>query len=130
MSQSGDPAISETFREIQMEAATVLSARNDATRREAKAKEAAEELMASKQGLAKNPAAVTAANKSFAACEDIRTRIQTRPGRKVYPKPTIGSPENSKFQHRSNTTQHDPRKWTHGRKPRKPRPDRVKDQTR
>jgi hypothetical protein len=78
MSQSGDPAISDTFREIhQMEAATLLSARNDATRRAAKAKEAAE-LVASKQGLAKDPAAVTAANKLFAACEDMRTRIQTR----------------------------------------------------
>ena len=75
MSQSGDPAISDTFREIrQMEAATLLSARNDATRRAAKAKEAAE-LVASKQGLAKDPAAVTAANKLFAACEDMRTRI-------------------------------------------------------
>jgi hypothetical protein len=77
MSQSGDPAISETFREIQMEFATLLSARNDATRRAAKAKEAAE-LVASKQGLAKDPAAVTAANKLFADCEDMRTRIQTR----------------------------------------------------
>jgi hypothetical protein len=48
MSQSGDPAISDTFREIQMEAATLLSARNDATRRAARAKEAAE-LVASKQ---------------------------------------------------------------------------------
>ena len=37
MSQSGDPAISDTFREIQMEAVTLLSARNDATRRAAKA---------------------------------------------------------------------------------------------
>ena len=60
-----------------MEAATLLSARNDATRRAAKAKEAAE-LVASKQGLAKDPAAVTAANKLFATCEDIRTQIQTR----------------------------------------------------
>ena len=77
MSQSGDPAISETFREIQMEAATLLSARNDATRRAAKAKEAAE-LVASKQGLAKDPAVVTAANKLFADCEDMRTRVQTR----------------------------------------------------
>ena len=34
--------------------------------------------MASKQGLAKDPAAVTAANKLFADCEDMRTRIQTR----------------------------------------------------
>ena len=33
---------------------------------------------ASKQGLAKDPAAVTAANKLFASCEDIRTQIQTR----------------------------------------------------
>ena len=77
MSQSGDPAISETFREIQMKAATLLGARNDATRRAAKAKEAAE-LVASKQGLAKDPAEVTAANKLFADCEDMRTRIQTR----------------------------------------------------
>ncbi len=37
MSQSGDPAISYTFREIQMEAVTLPSARNDATRRAAKA---------------------------------------------------------------------------------------------
>ena len=77
MSQSGDQAISATFREIQMEAATLLSARNDATRRAARAKEAAE-LVASKQGLVKDPAAVTAANKLFATCEDIRTQIQTR----------------------------------------------------
>ena len=49
MSQSGDPAISDTFREIrQMEAATLLSARNDATRRAAKAKEAAELWLASR----------------------------------------------------------------------------------
>jgi hypothetical protein len=41
MSQSGDPAISGTFREIQMKAATLLlSARNNATRRAARAKEA------------------------------------------------------------------------------------------
>jgi len=61
-----------------MEAATLLGARNDATRRAAKAKEAAE-LVASKQGLAKDlPAAVAAANKLFADCEDMRTRIQTR----------------------------------------------------
>ena len=78
MSQSGDPEISETFREIQMEATfLLLGARNDATRKSAKAKEAAD-LVASKQGLAKDPAAVTAANQLFAACEDIRTRIQTR----------------------------------------------------
>ena len=128
-SQSGDPAIAETFREIQMEAATLLSARNDATRRAAKAKEAAE-LVASKQGLAKkDPAAVTAANKLFAACEDMRTRIQTRVS-KFIQNPLflqIGSPENSQLQHCSNTTQHDPRNWTPGRKPRKPRPHRVKD---
>ncbi len=55
----------------------MLSARKDATRRAARAKEAAE-LVASKQGLAKDPAAVTAANKLFASCEDIRTQIQTR----------------------------------------------------
>ena len=73
MTQSGDPAISETFREIQLEAVTLLGARNDATRRAAKAKEAAE-LVASKQGLAKDPAA----NQLFADCEDMRTRIQTR----------------------------------------------------
>ena len=77
MNQSGDPAISETFREIQMEATFLLGARNDATRKSAKAKEAAE-LVVSKQGLAKDPAAVTAVNQLFAACEDIRTRIQTR----------------------------------------------------
>ena len=60
-----------------MEAVTLLSARNDATRKAARAKEAAE-LVASKQGLAKHPAAVTAANKLFANCEDMRTQIQTR----------------------------------------------------
>ena len=77
MGQSGDPTISTTFRDIQMEAVTLLSARNDATRRATRAKEAAE-LVASKQGLAKDPAAVTAANKLFATCDDIRTQIQTR----------------------------------------------------
>jgi hypothetical protein len=128
MSQSGDPAISDTFREIQMEAATLLSARNDATRRAAKAKEAAE-LVASKQGLAKDPAAVTAANKLFATCEDMRTRIQTRVAKFIQRQPTLGSPENRKLQHCSNTTQHDPRKWTSGGIPSKPRPDGVKDQT-
>ena len=76
MSNSGDPAISETFREIRIEAATLLDARNDATRKAAKAKEAAE-MVASKEGLAKDPAALTAANQLFANCEDIRTRIQT-----------------------------------------------------
>ena len=53
----------------------LLGARNDAT---GKAKEAAE-MVASNQGLAKNPAALAAANQLFADCEDImRTRIQTR----------------------------------------------------
>ena len=104
MSQSGDPEISETFREIQMEATFLLGARNDATRKSAKAKEAAE-LVASKQGLAKDPAAVTAANQLFAAsCEDIRTRIQTRVA-KFIQKPTIGSPETSEFQHRGKANQ-------------------------
>jgi hypothetical protein len=77
MGQSGDPRISATFREIQMEAVTLLSARNDATRRAARAKEAAE-LVASKQGLAKDPAALSAATKLFATCDDICTQIQTR----------------------------------------------------
>jgi hypothetical protein len=77
MSNSGDPAISETFREIRIEAATLLDARNDATRKAANAKEAAE-MVASKKGLAKDPAALTAANQLFANCEDMRTRIQTR----------------------------------------------------
>ena len=105
MSKSGGPAISETFCEIQMEAATLLGARNDATRGAAKAKEAVE-MVASKQGLAKDPAAV----------------------RKVYPKPTIGSSETSKFQHRGNTNQQKPRKWNPCRNnPRNPRADRDKD---
>ncbi len=74
---ANDPAISETSREIRIEAATLLDARNDATREAAKAKEAAE-MVASKKGLAKDPAALTAANQLFANCEDVRTRIQTR----------------------------------------------------
>jgi hypothetical protein len=68
MSQSGDPTISATFRDIQMHAVTLLSARNDATRRAVKAKEAAEFVASNK-----DPAAVTAANKLFATCEDICT---------------------------------------------------------
>ena len=120
MSKSGGPAISETFCEIQMEAATLLGARNDATRGAAKAKEAVE-MVASKQGLAKDPAAVTAANQLFA-------HPYTNPGRKVYPKPTIGSSETSKFQHRGNTNQQKPRKWNPCRNnPRNPRADRDKD---
>jgi hypothetical protein len=35
-------------------------------------------MVASKKGLAKDPAALTAANQLFANCEDMRTRIQTR----------------------------------------------------
>ncbi len=62
MGQSGDPTISTTFRDIHMEAVTLLSARNDATRRATRAKEAAE-MEVSKQGLAKDPAALAAANK-------------------------------------------------------------------
>ena len=38
----------------------------------------AAEMVASKQGLAKDPAALSAANQLFADCEDMRTRIQTR----------------------------------------------------
>ncbi len=63
-------------------------------------------MVASKQGLAKDPAAVTAANQLFADCEYMRTRIQTRVA-----KPTIGSSETSEFQHRGNTNQQKPRKW-------------------
>ena len=43
-----------------------------------KAKEAAELVVASKQGLAKDLAALAVANQLFAECEDMRTRIQTR----------------------------------------------------
>ena len=76
MDQSGNPELPEIFQEIQMEATLLLGARNDATRKSQKAKDAAE-LQASKQGLAKDPAALTAANQTFATCEDIRTRINT-----------------------------------------------------
>ena len=87
MNHSGDPEMSEIFREIHMEATFLLGARNNATRKSAKAKEAAE-LVVSKQGLAKDPAAVTAANQLFATSEDKRTRIQTRVA-KFIPNPLL-----------------------------------------
>ena len=77
ISNSGDPTFSETFQEIRIEAATLSGARNETTRKAAKAREAAK-MVASKQGLAKDPAALSAANQLFADYEDMRTRIQTR----------------------------------------------------
>ena len=57
MSDSGDPTLLETFQQIRIEALTLSGARNDATGKAAKAREATE-MVASKQGLAKDPAAL------------------------------------------------------------------------
>ena len=121
--QSGNPELPEIFKAIQM----LLGARNDATRKSQRAKDAPG-LQASKQGLAKDPAALTAANQTFATCEDKRTPYQY-PGCKICTKPTLGAPEISERQHCSHTPQHYQRARTSGGIPSKPRPARIKDQT-
>ena len=78
LAETGDQTLTQALQEIRIEAVTLSGARNDATRKAAKAKEVAD-LLASKQGLV----GLTTAHQVFTDCEDMRTKIQTKLARFV-----------------------------------------------
>jgi len=74
---SGDRTLSTIFQDIRYEAQDLTGARNDATRKAARAKNAVD-VATAKEALLPDPIGLKAAQNAFAECEDNRTRANTK----------------------------------------------------